>query len=71
MFIDYLQQIPLESGGNMAHEVGKITRQIRAIAQTHHHNFSEYGCRVVQLTVQEIELLGFIGFSRPPNYPPN
>ncbi|MFN6562637.1 MAG: hypothetical protein RMY28_022970 [Nostoc sp. ChiSLP01] len=32
MFIDYLQQIPLESGGNMAHEVGKITRQIRAIA---------------------------------------
>jgi replicative DNA helicase len=25
VFIDYLQQIPLESGGNMAFEVGKIT----------------------------------------------
>ncbi|MBD6620012.1 AAA family ATPase [Komarekiella sp. 'clone 1'] len=35
VFIDYLQQIPLESGGNMAHEVGKITRQIRDIAKAH------------------------------------
>lgn len=35
VFVDYLQQIPLESGGNMAHEVGKITRQIRAIAKEH------------------------------------
>ncbi|BAY73281.1 DnaB-like helicase (plasmid) [Trichormus variabilis NIES-23] len=35
VFVDYLQQIPLEEGGNMAHEVGKITRQIRAIAKEH------------------------------------
>jgi replicative DNA helicase len=35
VFIDYLQQIPLESGGNMAFEVGKITRQIRDIAKSH------------------------------------
>ncbi|NDJ25957.1 AAA family ATPase [Nostoc sp. B(2019)] len=35
VFIDYLQQIPLESGGNMAFEVGKITRQIRDIAKAH------------------------------------
>ncbi|ABA25038.1 DnaB-like helicase (plasmid) [Trichormus variabilis ATCC 29413] len=35
VFVDYLQQIPLEGGGNMAHEVGKITRQIRAIAKEH------------------------------------
>ncbi|MBD6620840.1 helicase DnaB [Komarekiella sp. 'clone 1'] len=35
VFVDYLQQIPLESGGNMAHEVGKITRQIRDIAKYH------------------------------------
>ena len=35
VFIDYLQQIPLESCGNMAFEVGKITRQIRDIAKSH------------------------------------
>ncbi|WP_264299998.1 replicative DNA helicase, partial [Nostoc sp. MG11] len=35
VFVDYLQQIPLESGGNMAFEVGKITRQIRDIAKYH------------------------------------
>lgn len=40
----------------------------RAIAKTHHRNFSEYGCRVVQLTVQEVARLGFIGFPRRPDY---
>ena len=40
----------------------------RAIAKTHHRNFSEYGCRVVQLTVQEIARLGFLGFPRRPDY---
>ncbi|MEH1989797.1 DnaB-like helicase C-terminal domain-containing protein [Nostoc sp.] len=30
-----MQQIPLESGGNMAFKVGKITRQIRDIAKSH------------------------------------
>ncbi|WP_292791248.1 DNA cytosine methyltransferase [Nostoc sp. NMS7] len=40
----------------------------RAIAKTHHRNFREYGCRVVQLTVQEIARLGFIGFPRRPDY---
>jgi DNA (cytosine-5)-methyltransferase 1 len=40
----------------------------KAIAKTHHHNFSEYGCRVVQLTVQEVAQSGFIGFPRRPDY---
>lgn len=40
----------------------------RAIAFNHHRNFSEYGCRVVQLTVQEVARLGFIGFPRRPDY---
>ncbi|AVH66302.1 DNA cytosine methyltransferase [Nostoc sp. 'Peltigera membranacea cyanobiont' N6] len=40
----------------------------RAIAKTHHRNFSEYGCRVVQLTVQEVARLGFLGFPRRPDY---
>ncbi|MBD2731644.1 DNA cytosine methyltransferase [Nostoc sp. FACHB-892] len=40
----------------------------RAIAKTHHHNFSEYGCRVVQLTVQEVAQSGFRGFPRRPDY---
>ncbi|WP_414519069.1 DNA cytosine methyltransferase [Nostoc sp. PCC 9305] len=40
----------------------------RAIAKTHHHNFSEYGCRIIQLTVQEVAQSGFIGFPRRPNY---
>ncbi|MCC5632852.1 DNA cytosine methyltransferase [Nostoc sphaeroides CHAB 2801] len=40
----------------------------RAIAKTHHRNFSEYGCRVVQLTVQEVARLGFLGFLRRPDY---
>ncbi|MBD6620834.1 DNA cytosine methyltransferase [Komarekiella sp. 'clone 1'] len=40
----------------------------RAIAQTHHRNFSEYGCRIIQLTVQEVAQLKFIGFPRRPDY---
>ncbi|WP_243458592.1 DNA cytosine methyltransferase [Nostoc sp. UIC 10630] len=40
----------------------------RAIAKTHHRNFHEYGCKVIQLTVQEIAQLGFIGFPRRPDY---
>ncbi|QFS51202.1 DNA cytosine methyltransferase [Nostoc sphaeroides] len=40
----------------------------RVIAKTHHHNFSEYGCRIIQLTVQEVARLGFIGFPRRPDY---
>ncbi|MEH1945228.1 MAG: DNA cytosine methyltransferase [Nostoc sp.] len=37
-------------------------------AKTHHRNFREYECRVVQLTVQEIARLGFLGFPRCPDY---
>jgi DNA (cytosine-5)-methyltransferase 1 len=37
----------------------------RAIAKTHHYNFSEYGCKIIQLTVQEVAQSGFIGFPRP------
>ncbi|MEA5603812.1 DNA cytosine methyltransferase [Nostoc sp. UHCC 0252] len=40
----------------------------RAIAKTHHHNFSEYGCKIIQLTVQEVAQSGFIGFTRRPDY---
>ncbi|MCC5655178.1 DNA cytosine methyltransferase [Nostoc sp. XA013] len=40
----------------------------RAIAKTHHRNFHEYGCKVIQLTVQEVAQLGFIGFPRRPDY---
>ncbi|BBD69991.1 C-5 cytosine-specific DNA methylase [Nostoc commune NIES-4072] len=40
----------------------------RAIALNHHRNFSEYGCRIIQLTVQEIARLGFLGFPRRPDY---
>ncbi|MDZ8139812.1 MAG: DNA cytosine methyltransferase [Nostoc sp. DedQUE04] len=40
----------------------------RVIALTHHRNFSEYGCRVVQLTVQEVAQSEFIGFPRYPDY---
>ncbi|WP_375467228.1 DNA cytosine methyltransferase [uncultured Nostoc sp.] len=40
----------------------------QAIAKTHHHNFSEYGCRIIQLTVQEVARLGLIGFPRRPDY---
>ncbi|WP_229501030.1 DNA cytosine methyltransferase [Nostoc mirabile] len=38
------------------------------IAKTHHHNFSEYGCRIIQLTVQEVAQSGFLGFPRRPDY---
>jgi DNA (cytosine-5)-methyltransferase 1 len=40
----------------------------RAIAKTYHRNFSEYGCRIIQLTVQEVARLGFLGFPRRPDY---
>ena len=40
----------------------------RAIAQTHHRNFHEYGCKIIQLTVQEVARLGFLGFPRHPDY---
>ncbi|MGF1937577.1 MAG: DNA cytosine methyltransferase, partial [Nostoc sp. ChiQUE02] len=40
----------------------------RAIAKTHHRNFREYGCKVIQLTVQEVARLGFLGFPRRPDY---
>ncbi|MEH1834451.1 MAG: hypothetical protein V7L29_20835 [Nostoc sp.] len=40
----------------------------RAIALNHHRNFHEYGCKVIQLTVQEIAQLGFLGFPRYPDY---
>ncbi|QLE52770.1 DNA cytosine methyltransferase (plasmid) [Nostoc sp. C057] len=40
----------------------------RAIAKSHHYNFSEYGCRIIQLTVQEVVQSGFIGFPRRPDY---
>jgi DNA (cytosine-5)-methyltransferase 1 len=40
----------------------------KAIAKTHHHNFSEYGCRIVQLTVQEVAQSGFLDFPRRPDY---
>ncbi|MGF2037236.1 MAG: hypothetical protein RMZ43_018270 [Nostoc sp. CmiVER01] len=40
----------------------------RAIAKTHHRNFSEYGCRIIQLTVQEVARLKFLGFPRRPDY---
>ncbi|WP_375505893.1 DNA cytosine methyltransferase [uncultured Nostoc sp.] len=37
-------------------------------AKTHHHNFNEYGCRIIQLTVQEVAQSGFLGFSRRLDY---
>ncbi|MCC5660333.1 DNA cytosine methyltransferase [Nostoc sp. XA010] len=40
----------------------------RAIAKTHHHNFSEYGCKIIQLTVQEVAQSGFLGFPHRPDY---
>lgn len=45
VMIDYLQQIPLQSSGNMAHEIGKVTRQIRDLAK--YHEVPIYlGCQV-------------------------
>ncbi|MHC5772018.1 MAG: DNA cytosine methyltransferase, partial [Nostoc sp.] len=40
----------------------------RAIALNHHRNFHEYGCRIIQRTVQEVTQSGFIGFPRRPDY---
>lgn len=40
----------------------------QAIAKTHHRNFSEYGCRIIQLTVQEVAQSGFLSFPRCPDY---
>ena len=40
----------------------------RAIAKTHHRNFHEYGCKVIQLTVQEVAQSGFLDFPRRPDY---
>ncbi|WP_414756615.1 DNA cytosine methyltransferase [Anabaena sp. CCY 9910] len=39
----------------------------QAIAHTHHRNFSEYGCTVIQRTVQEIAQ-GFTSFPQHPDY---
>ncbi|WP_322661687.1 DNA cytosine methyltransferase [Dendronalium sp. ChiSLP03b] len=39
-----------------------------AIAHTHHCNFSEYGCKVIQQTVQEVAQSGFRGFPTRPDY---
>ncbi|MFN6488288.1 MULTISPECIES: hypothetical protein [unclassified Nostoc] len=40
----------------------------RTNAKTHHRNFHEYGCKVIQQTVQEVARLGFLGFPRYPDY---
>ncbi|MBD2472184.1 DNA cytosine methyltransferase [Nostoc sp. FACHB-145] len=40
----------------------------QALAQTHHRNFSEYGCKVIQQTVQEVARSGFVGFPLHPDY---
>ncbi|MCC2693886.1 DNA cytosine methyltransferase [Nodularia sp. LEGE 04288] len=36
-----------------------------ALAHTHHRNFHEYGCKVIQLTVQEVAHSEFQGFPKP------
>jgi len=40
----------------------------RAIAKTHHRNFHEYGCKIIQQTVQEVARSGFVGFPANPDY---
>ncbi|MBD6621280.1 DNA cytosine methyltransferase [Komarekiella sp. 'clone 1'] len=40
----------------------------KAIASSHDRNFTSYGCRVVQQTVQEVAQEGFLGFPRRPDY---
>ncbi|MEH2120869.1 DNA cytosine methyltransferase [Nostoc sp.] len=40
----------------------------RAITKTHHRNFHEYGCKIIQQTVQKVARLGFVGFPRRPDY---
>ncbi|YAF99519.1 MAG: DNA cytosine methyltransferase (plasmid) [Nodularia sp. CChRGM 3473] len=39
-----------------------------AIAHTHHRNFSEYGCKVIQQTVQEVAHSGFQSFPQRLDY---
>jgi DNA (cytosine-5)-methyltransferase 1 len=38
-----------------------------AIASVHHQNFNEYGCKIIQLTVQQVAP-EFIGFPQRPDY---
>nr|MDZ8062758.1 DNA cytosine methyltransferase [Nostoc sp. EkiNYC01] len=40
----------------------------RRNAKTHYRNFHEYGCKVIQQTVQVVAQSGFIGFPRYPDY---
>jgi DNA (cytosine-5)-methyltransferase 1 len=40
----------------------------RAIATSHHRNFHEYGCSVIQQTVQDVALSRFSGFPVNPDY---
>lgn len=45
VFIDYLQELPLQNNGNMAFEIGKIVRAIRGLAK--YHNLPIYlGCQI-------------------------
>jgi DNA (cytosine-5)-methyltransferase 1 len=39
-----------------------------AIADNHDRNFSEYGCRLIRQTVQEVAAAGFPGFPHAPDY---
>jgi DNA (cytosine-5)-methyltransferase 1 len=47
--------------------VGEASRR-EGIAFNHHHNFHEYGCKVIQQTVQEVAQSEFAGFPRRPDY---
>ncbi len=45
VFIDYLQELPLQNNGNMAFEIGKIVRAIRGLAK--YHSLPIYlGCQI-------------------------
>ncbi|MBH8566698.1 DNA cytosine methyltransferase [Nostoc sp. CENA67] len=39
-----------------------------AIADCHEKNFSEYGCKLIRQTVQEVSLLGFANFPKNPDF---
>ncbi|WP_414545722.1 DNA cytosine methyltransferase [Nostoc sp. CCY0012] len=39
-----------------------------AIASVHERNFSEYGCKIIQQTVQEVARSGFQSFPQSPDY---
>ncbi|MBW4677126.1 MAG: DNA cytosine methyltransferase [Desmonostoc geniculatum HA4340-LM1] len=39
-----------------------------AIADSHDHNFKDYGCQLERKTVQEISALGFPGFPKNPDF---